>query len=88
MSVIDEPTHEQYQYLVDKWVGKSSLTEEDIKLGAKAFLLKKREGLTGMQYEEEVRQNPFDEDEMFLYAGQGCEFNALNLKKQIKRLLI
>lgn len=86
MSVIDEPTHEQYQYLVDKWVGKSSLTEEDIKLGAKAFLLKKREGLTGMQYEEEVRQNPFDEDEMFLYAGQGCEFNALNLKKQIKQL--
>jgi len=30
MSVICEPTHEQYQYLVDKWVGKSGLTEEDI----------------------------------------------------------
>lgn len=86
MSVIGEPTHEQYQYLVDKWVGKSSLTEEDIKLGAKAYLLKRREGLTGIQYEEEVRQNPFDEEEMFLYAGMGCEFNSVNLKKQIQTL--
>jgi len=86
MSVIGEPTLGQYQYLVEKWVGKSALTADDIKLGAKAYLLKKREGLTGAQYEEEVRQNPFDEDEMFLYAGFGCEFNSVRLQKIIKEL--
>ncbi len=42
-SVIGEPTHEQYQYLVDKWVRKdpntgetiTELTEEIIKQGAR-----------------------------------------------------
>lgn len=86
MSVIGEPTHEQYQYLVDKWVGKSGLTEEDIKIGAKAYLLKRREGLSGMQLEEEIRQNPFDEQEMFMYAGFNCEFSAANIQMQIKEL--
>lgn len=86
LSVIGEPTHEQYQYLVDKWVGKSALTEEDIAMGAKAYLLKRREGLSGIQLEEEIRQNPFDEEEMFLYAGMGCEFNSINIQAQIKIL--
>lgn len=86
MSVIDEPTPEQYQYLVDKWVGKSALTEEDIKKGAKAYLLSLREGLEGDALEEEIRQNPFDEEEMFMYAGFGCEFNSINLSMQIKEL--
>lgn len=86
MSVIGEPTHEQYQYLVEKWVGKSALTEEDIQKGAKAYLLKKREGLVGDLLEEEIRQNPFDEEEMFMYAGFSCEFNAIAIQKQIKEL--
>ena len=86
MSVIGEPTHEQYQYLVDKWVGKSALTEEDIKLGAKAYLLKKREGLKGDLLEEEIRQNPFDEDEMFMAANTGCVFNSFNINAQVKYL--
>jgi len=45
MSVIDAPTQEQYDYLVSKWVVKdpitgeaiSEISEEDIKLGAKAL---------------------------------------------------
>lgn len=86
MSVIEAPTEEQYQYLVANYVGIGDLTEEDVRLGAKAYLLRKREGLTGGLLEEEIRQNPFDEDEMFLYAGFGCEFNAVNLQKQIKIL--
>lgn len=86
MSVIGEPTLEQYQYLVDKWVGKSGLTEEDIAVGAKQYLLNRRKDLTGIQLEEEIRQNPFDEEEMFMYAGQGCEFNSINIQKQIKEL--
>jgi len=91
-SVIGEPTHEQYQYLVDKWVRYdengtqiSELNEEDIKLGAKQYVLvKRREDLVGEDLEEETRMNPCTEDEAFMYAGVGCEFNAANIKAQIK----
>lgn len=86
MSVMDAPNEDQLAYLVDKWVGRSALTVEDIEMGAKAYLLKKREGLTGDLLEEEIRQNPFDEEEMFMYAGFGCEFNAVNIQKQLKVL--
>lgn len=93
-SVIDKPTEEQYSYLVSKWVQRnedgeliSELSEEDISLGAKVYVMhKRREGLEGTDLEEEVRMNPCDEDEAFMYAGQGCEFNAANIKKQIKEL--
>lgn len=91
-SVIGEPTHEQYQYLVDKWVKYdengtqiSELNEEDIRLGAKQYvLIKRREYLVGEDLEEETRMNPCTEDEAFMYAGVGCEFNAANIKAQIK----
>ncbi len=93
-SVVGEPTHEQYQYLVDKWVQRnedgdliSELSEDDVKLGAKIYVtVKRRDGLTGSDLEEEIRMNPCDEEEAFMYAGQGCEFNAANIQKQIKEL--
>lgn len=85
MSVIGEPTHEQYQYLVDKWVGRSALTEEDIKLGARAYLLKRREGLEGELLEEEIRQNPFDEREMFMAKNANCHFDAVLLMELYER---
>ena len=93
-SVIGEPTQEQYDYLVSKWVQynedgvlTSELCEEDIKLGAKVYVMeKRRDGLTGADLEEETRMNPCTEEEAFMYAGQGCEFNATNIKKQIKEL--
>lgn len=91
-SVIDVPTLEQYSYLVNKWVMKSEdgeliseLSEDDIKLGAKVYVtVKRRDGLSGTDLEEEIRMNPCDEEEAFMYAGQGCEFNAANIQKQIK----
>ncbi len=84
------PTTEQYEYLVSKWVqynedGEliSELSEEDIKLGAKVYVLeKRRDGLEGDALEEETRMNPCDEEEAFMYMGIGCEFNAGNIKKQ------
>lgn len=93
-SVIDAPTEEQYEYLVSKWVGVNEdgeliteLTEEDIRLGAKQYVLyKRREGLDGDALEEETRMNPCDEDEAFMYMGIGCEFNAGNIKKQQNEL--
>lgn len=95
MSVIGEPTHEQYQYLVDKWVKKdpisgdiiSELTEEDIKIGARHYVIFKRmEGLTGDLLEEEIRMNPCTVDEMFEAANTDCAFNSFNINKRIKEL--
>lgn len=93
-SVVDAPTEEQYEYLVSKWVMRneegtliSELSEEDIKLGAKVYIMhKRRDWLEGSDLEEEIRMNPCDEDEAFMYAGIGCEFNSINLKKQIQEL--
>ncbi len=93
-SVIDSPDEETYEWLVNKWVTydedtgvlTSEVTEEDIKLGAKGYLETTREGLTGDLLEEQIRKYPFDEVEMFMYAGIGCEFNAANIQRQIKDL--
>lgn len=86
MSVIDEPTQEQYKYLVDNFVGIGDLTEEDVRGGAKKYLENKRKLLTGSDLEEAIRMEPFNEEEMFMYAGNGCEYNAENFKNQIKEL--
>jgi len=91
-SVIDTPTEEQYKYLVEKWVRYnddgiliSELSEEDIKLGSKYYVeIKRRDGLVGVDLEEETRMNPCTEEEAFLYAGVGCEYNAVNFQAQIK----
>lgn len=94
-SVIGEPTHEQFQYLVDKWVKKdpitgivvSELTEEDIKLGARVYVtVKRREGLTGDLLEEEIRMNPCTVQEMFEAANTGCAFNSYNINQREKQL--
>jgi hypothetical protein len=93
-SVVDAPTEEQYEYLVNKWVQRneegeliSEISEDDVRLGAKVYVMyKRRDGLEGTDLEEEVRMNPCDEDEAFMYAGQGCEFNAPNILRQIKEL--
>ena len=93
-SVIDAPTQEQYDYLVSKWVQynedgelMSEISEEDIKLGAKVYVMhKRRDGLSEEALEEETRMNPCDEDEAFMFMGMGCEFNSGNIKKQQNRL--
>lgn len=95
ISVIGEPTHEQYQYLVEKWVKKdpitgivvSELTEDDIRLGAKQYVMvKRREGLTGDLLEEEIRMNPCSVDEMFEAALTSCAFNSANISQRLKKL--
>jgi len=90
MSVIDEPTPEQYEYLVKKWVVKdpitgdtvSEISEEDIKKGARAYVLSRRVGLTGELLEEEIRMNPCTVQEMFEAANTGCAFNSYNINQR------
>lgn len=92
-SVVGEPTHEQHQYLVDKWVKKdedgntiSELTEEDIRLGAKAYIQKRRVGLVGDDLEEEIRMNPENEIELFMSANADCIFDVMKLNEQVEYL--
>jgi len=92
-SVMSSPTSEQKQYLVEKWVVKdedgntiSEISEEDIELGAKAYILKRREGRTGDDLEEEIRMNPCNEVEAFMSANADCIFNVVKLNEQIERL--
>lgn len=92
-SVIDAPTEEQYQYLVNKWVKKdedgnviSELSEEDIRLGAKAYIQKRRVGMEGDDLEEEIRMNPENEVELFMSANADCIFNIMKLNEQAEYL--
>lgn len=90
MSVIDAPTEDQYEYLVSKWVVKdpvtgetiSEVSEDDIKLGAKAYVYSRRNGLSGELLEEEIRQNPCTVQEMFEAANVGCTFNSYNINQR------
>lgn len=90
MSVIDTPTDEQYEYLVKKWVVKdpitgdvvSEISEDDIKLGAKAYVLSRRVGLEGDLKEEEIRQNPCTVQEMFEASNTDCVFNSFNINQR------
>jgi len=83
ISVIDPPTKEQYDYLVENFVGAGDLTEDDIKLGAKDYLLSKRVGLDGQLLEEEIRMNPFDEKEMFQSAVTSSLYNSVKINQQL-----
>jgi len=78
-SVIEEPNEEQYNYLVENFVGAGDLNAEDIKLGARRYLLKKRSTLEGVALEEEIRMTPFDEREMFMLRNANCHFDAILL---------
>jgi hypothetical protein len=83
MSVIDEPTPQQYEYLVESYVGIGDLTEEDVRGGARQYLINKRVALEGVLLEEEIRMNPFNEKEMFMSALQGSIYNSFKLNEQI-----
>jgi hypothetical protein len=83
MSVVDAPNKEQYDYLVENFVGVGDLTEEDVKQGARQYLINKRAMLEGVQLEEEIRMNPFDEREMFMSSLQGGIYNSFKLNEQL-----
>ena len=92
-SVMDSPTEEQAQYLIEKWVRKdddgntiSELSEEDIRLGARAYIQKRREGREGDDLEEEIRMNPCNEVELFMSANADCIFNVVKINNQIEYL--
>lgn len=82
-SVIDAPNEQQCKYLIENFVGEGDLTEADIRLGARDYLISKRVGLDGTALEEEIRMNPFDEREMFMSSLVGCLYNSFKLNEQL-----
>ena len=78
-SVIDEPTAEQYEFLVENYADSGDVTAEDIKVGARKYILSRRKDLEGTDLEEEIRMNPCDEREMFMLRNTNCHFDAILL---------
>lgn len=83
-SIIEPPTEEQAKWLRAKYGDKKF--EGQLKLGAKAYLEKRRAKLKGAALEEEIRKYPFNEREMFMAANTDCIFNVINLDSQIEYL--
>lgn len=76
-SIIDEPNEEQTAYLIEKY-GEKKFNGQ-LKMGAKAYLEKRRSKLNGAALEEEIRKYPFNEIEMFMAANTECVFNMMKI---------
>jgi len=77
-SIIDTPTEEQANYIKKRYGLK-------IVSGAKDYLLKQRQLLSDDKkaLSEEIRMNPFDENEAFMIDQKKCYFNAEKIYNQI-----
>lgn len=76
-SIIDTPTEEQTEYLIEKYGQRKY--DGQLKFGAKAYLEKRRSKLKGSALEEEIRKYSFNEVEMFMAANTECVFNMQNI---------
>ena len=79
-SIIDTPTEEQKEYILEKYGFK-------IEVGAREYLLNQRKKIDDKDaLSEEIRMNPFSEDEAFMIDSKKCYFNADKIYKQIDAL--
>jgi hypothetical protein len=77
MSIIDEPTQEQKEYILSRYGMK-------IDCGAKEYLLRQRKLIKDKKaLSEEIRMNPFDENEAFMIDQKKCYFNSEKIYNQI-----
>lgn len=77
MSIIDEPTEEQKKYILERYGMK-------IETGAKEYLLAQRRLIKDKKaLSEEIRMNPFDENEAFMIDQKKCYFNSEKIYNQI-----
>lgn len=76
-SIIDAPTEKQKKFIYEKFGIK-------IEMGSKDYLINQRKLITDkQQLSEEVRMNPFDENEAFMIDSKKCYFNAEKIYNQI-----
>ena len=69
-SIIENPTDEQKKYVLERYGMK-------IDCGAKEYLIRQRKIITDKKaLSEEIRMNPFSEDEAFMIDQKKCYFNS------------
>jgi hypothetical protein len=77
MSIIEEPTKKQHEYIKSRY-------GMDIKTGARQYLLDQRRIITDKKaLSEEIRMNPFTEEEAFMIDQKQCYFNSEKIYNQI-----
>lgn len=77
MSIIEEPTKKQQEYIKSRY-------GIEIKIGARQYLLDQRRIITDKKaLSEEIRMNPFTEDEAFMIDQKQCYFNSEKIYNQI-----
>lgn len=90
MSVIDEPTQEQADYLCARYPENRHLYDAGV--GARQFLLNKRSFLLEQSDSDglamEIRQYPLRWEECFRADGRECHFDSLLLDKRIEELKV
>jgi hypothetical protein len=83
-SIVDPPNEEQEKHLIERYGDKKY--NGQLKLGAKAYLEKRRSKLSGAALEEEIRKYPFNEVEMFMAANTECVFNMMRIVEREEEL--
>lgn len=79
-SIVDSPTEEQKLFVLEKFGLK-------IDCGAKEYLLRQRQKIQDREaLSEEIRMNPFSEEEAFMIDQKKCYFNADKIYTQIDHL--
>lgn len=77
MSIVDEPTERQKAYIKNKY-------GMNITMGAKDYLLSQRAIIKDKKaLSEEIRMNPFTEEEAFMIDQKKCYFNSEKIYNQI-----
>lgn len=77
MSIIEAPTEEQAEYIKNRYGLK-------ISYGAKEYLLNQRKKINDKNaLSEEIRMNPFTEEEAFMIDQKKCYFNSEKIYNQI-----
>jgi hypothetical protein len=76
-SIIDAPTQEQKKYVKDKY-------GMEIDCGSKEYLIRQRKIITDKKaLSEEIRMNPFSEEEAFMIDQKKCYFNSEKIYNQV-----
>ena len=77
MSIIDAPTEEQKKYIKERY-------GMNITMGAKEYLIEQRKLIKDKKaLSEEIRMNPFTEEEAFMIDQKKCYFNSEKIYNQI-----
>jgi hypothetical protein len=79
-SIINTPTEEQKDFILEKY-------GFNIEVGAREYLLNQRKKIEDKDaLSEEIRMNPFSEEEAFMIDSKKCYFNADKIYNQIDNL--